>query len=126
MPSGAMSWMKLVVLTLLLVVAGCSRPEKISKQEEALYTAAFAGAKVTRVVQTKWVRSCALCHVAGQGGAPRLGNSAEWGPRLETGRALLMKHTLEGFNKMPPLGYCMDCEMGDFAAMIDMMSGQAQ
>jgi cytochrome c5 len=35
-----------------------------------------------------------------------------------------MKHTLEGFNRMPALGYCMDCEMDEFAAMINMMAGQ--
>jgi cytochrome c5 len=118
------SSMRPVVLALLLTIAGCSKERQISEQEVAQYNRAFANAKLTRSVQAKWARSCALCHVAGQGGAPRLGKPAEWGPRLDKGRPLLMKHTLEGFNKMPPLGYCMDCDLGDFAAMINLMSGQ--
>jgi cytochrome c5 len=48
-----------------------------------------------------WSRSCALCHVDGNAGAP---------------------HTVEGLNSMPPLGYCMACERDDFLAMIDFMT----
>ena len=73
-------------------------------------------------VMARWSRSCALCHVTGEGGAPRIGNAEEWGPRLATGRDLLLQHTIEGFNNMPPLGYCMSCEQTDFVALIDFMA----
>lgn len=69
----------------------------------------------------KWARSCALCHVTGNAGAPRVGNSEEWAPRLAQGMDVLLQHTLEGFNDMPPLGYCMACERDDFAALIEFM-----
>jgi len=108
-------------------LAGCAKaPTPPTAVETARYNAAFADAKMTPAIQAEWSRSCALCHVAGQGGAPRMGHADEWQPRLAKGKAVLMQHTLEGFNKMPPLGYCMDCEMTDFAAMIDMMSGAKQ
>lgn len=75
-------------------------------------------------VAQMWSRSCALCHVTGIGGAPRIGNVAEWQPRLAQGKDVLLAHTIEGFNAMPPLGYCMACERADFIAMIDFMLGE--
>ncbi|MGD1989627.1 MAG: c-type cytochrome [Pseudomonadales bacterium] len=69
-----------------------------------------------------WARSCALCHIDGNAGAPRVGQAEEWGPRLAQGRETLLKHTVEGLNSMPPLGYCMACEREDFLAMIDFMT----
>ena len=72
-----------------------------------------------------WAASCALCHISGTGGAPRMG-TGDWQDRLSKGDDVLMTHTIEGFNNMPPLGYCMACEREDFEAMIDFMSGQPQ
>ncbi len=69
-----------------------------------------------------WARSCALCHVDGNGGAPRVGNVEEWAPRLAQGPEVLLRHTLEGLGNMPPLGYCMACEEEDFSAMINFMT----
>jgi cytochrome c5 len=74
----------------------------------------------------KWSRSCALCHVDGTGGAPRVGRTDEWQPRLAQGRDALFERTVEGFNSMPPLGYCMSCEAEDFRALIDFMAGAEQ
>ena len=73
-----------------------------------------------------WARSCALCHVDGTAGAPRLGDAEAWSHRLEKGPETLLKHTIEGFNDMPPLGYCMACETSDFSAMINFMSGNGE
>jgi len=51
-----------------------------------------------------------------------MGNAEEWGPRLAQGKATLLQHTLDGFNQMPPLGYCMACERADFIALIEFMT----
>lgn len=113
-----------VALACILFGCGAGQPERsLTAEEVDRFEAAFERASMSADVQRKWARSCALCHVRGEGGAPVMGDSAAWAPRLEQGRALLMKSTLEGFNRMPPLGYCMDCDMRDFAAMIDMMAG---
>ena len=70
----------------------------------------------------KWSRSCVLCHVNGEGGAPRVGHPEEWATRIEQGHSALLTHTIEGYNRMPPLGYCMDCEAEDFEALIRFMA----
>jgi len=88
--------------------------------------AGSATAAPTPEVMRKWSRSCALCHVDGNTEAPRIGDAEAWQPRLAKGREVLLTHTIEGFNKMPPLGYCMACEAADFRALIDFMAGDAQ
>lgn len=42
-------------------------------------------------------KSCALCHSAGVGGAPKSGDKADWGPRIAQGKDVLYKHAIEGF-----------------------------
>jgi cytochrome c5 len=114
-------------ITLLLVLGmlnACAKPPAVSKDDAETYAIAFRQAVVTNTVQQKWARSCALCHVNGEGGAPKMGDIEAWAERRKAGDAVLMKHTLEGLNRMPALGYCMDCELVDFAAMINMMAGQ--
>ena len=84
--------------------------------------ASGAEAPVNERAMALWARSCALCHIDGKAGAPRVGQAEEWGPRLAQGRETLLKHTVEGLNSMPPLGYCMACERDDFLTMIDFMT----
>lgn len=109
----------------VVLCAGCARPTDgpgdVATTAAAPVAAPAAGTRNDTAAQ--WARSCALCHVNGEGGAPRSGDAEAWQPRLAKGRDVLMTHTLEGFNNMPPLGYCMSCERDDFAALIDLMAG---
>lgn len=83
----------------------------------------FANAVADEEVMAKWARSCALCHVDGVADAPLVGDAAEWQRRLARGEESVMRNVLEGYNSMPPLGYCMACEISDFRAMIAFMAG---
>lgn len=120
------AYMRILFVSLLLMTAGCSRePQSIDPERLALYTEIYAEADMTPAVQEKWARSCALCHAAGVGGAPRVGVKADWQARVEKGPGMLMVNTIDGINQMPPLGYCQDCGLDDFAAMIKFMTGDA-
>ena len=72
----------------------------------------------------KWNRSCALCHINGEAGAPIIGDQKSWSERLRKGESVLLKSVIEGLNSMPPLGYCMACELDDFTSMISFMVGE--
>lgn len=52
--------------------------------------------------------NCFACHGAGVAGAPRLGDSANWAPRIEQGMDVLHTHAIEGYQGesgyMPPKG----------------------
>ena len=64
---------------------------------------------------------CASCHNIGVAGAPKLGNKADWAPRLERGIADLLKVATTGKGAMPPKGTCMDCSNDELTAAIEHM-----
>jgi len=118
-----------LILGSLLAVAlyGCGDQPADSGDDPTSALQSSAGPdRLSEAQMQQWLRSCALCHVTGVGGAPLVGNVEQWQERVEQGRELLLAHTIEGFNAMPPLGYCMSCEREDFSAMIDFMAGDAQ
>jgi cytochrome c5 len=47
---------------------------------------------------------CTACHTPGALGAPKFGNSAEWGPRIKQGYPTLISHALHGIRMMPARG----------------------
>lgn len=130
----------LCLLAVALLTSGCSRaPDPVTDLQDVSLDAAVLAATVSetadeesRAVQAdetnlmrQWARNCALCHVRGEGGAPRIGDVDNWRDRVAQGEGVLLTHTIEGLNNMPPLGYCMDCESADFAALIRFMAGAA-
>ena len=118
------SFRKLLVLLLSLSIYACSSsaPQRQSSQGTAT-DFAFANDIADEAVMGKWARSCALCHISGEAGAPIVGDSGEWQQRLVQGEESILQRVLEGYNSMPPLGYCMACEVEDFRAMIGYMAG---
>ena len=120
-----MRFLILVVVTCALI--GCAdESSRLTKSEIEAIEGFFSSAKQSPEMMEKWARSCALCHVNGEGGAPVMGDAESWKPRLAKGNAVLYTNTLEGFNRMPPLGYCMDCTGEDYAAMINLLAGRAK
>ena len=89
-------------------------------------TSAFSNAIANEAVMGKWSRSCALCHIGGEANAPVVGDSEEWQRRLAQGEVSILQRVINGYNAMPPLGYCMSCEESDFRAMIAFMAGANQ
>ena len=112
-----------VIAVLGMALAGCDgRPADPAPGPDAQAPAAlFADVEVTPEVMGLWSRSCVLCHANGAAGAPRVGDRAAWGPRLEQGEDTLLAHTVEGYNEMPPLGYCMACNRMN--RNIDVLAG---
>ena len=47
---------------------------------------------------------CSACHATGAAGAPKVGDSAAWGPRIGAGYAALLNSALKGKNAMGPQG----------------------
>ena len=71
-----------------------------------------------------------MCHQTGVAGAPKLGDKADWGPRIAQGKDTLYKHAIEGFNgakgAMPPKGGNPALSDDDMKAVVDFMVAKAQ
>ena len=74
--------------------------------------------------------ACLACHGAGIGGAPILGDAAQWVERVAQGADTLREHALQGFSGttgyMPPKGGRLDLSDSEIEAAVDYMVGEAQ
>jgi cytochrome c5 len=66
-------------------------------------------------------RLCQACHGSGAAGAPRLGDTEAWAPRIVRGPDALLLAVREGKGAMPPRGTCGDCSDADLRAAIDYL-----
>lgn len=74
-------------------------------------------------------QTCAVCHVAGVAGAPKLEDKANWAPRITQGKETLYTHAIKGFQgkagMMPPKGGNMSLSDEQVKAAVDYMVTQA-
>jgi cytochrome c5 len=65
---------------------------------------AGAAADVPTTGEQAFTQVCSACHGAGINGAPKVGDHAAWGPRVEQGKEVLYTHAIAGIRGMPPRG----------------------
>ena len=74
--------------------------------------------------------ACLACHGAGLGGAPILGDAAQWVGRIAQGTDTLKQHALQGFSGglgyMPPKGGRADLSDAEIEAAVDYMVSESQ
>jgi cytochrome c5 len=70
--------------------------------------------------------TCAMCHGAGVGGAPKLGDKAAWQPRIAQGAATLHDHAVVGIRAMPPKGTCAACSDDEVKAAVDYIVAKSK
>ena len=74
--------------------------------------------------------ACLACHGAGIGGAPILGDAAQWAERITQGADMLKEHAIQGYTGstgyMPPKGGRVDLSDAEIAAAVDYMIGEAE
>jgi cytochrome c oxidase subunit II len=65
--------------------------------------------------------ACAVCHLAGVAGAPKVGEKAIWAPRIAQGKDALYEHALKGKGVMPAKGGNASLSDADVKAAVDHM-----
>ncbi len=73
-----------------------------------------------------YTASCAACHISGAAGAPKLGDTAAWAPRIKAGNETLYNSALKGKNAMPPKGGNASLSDEDVKAAVDYMVSQSK
>ena len=73
--------------------------------------------------------ACLACHGAGIGGAPILGDAAQWQDRIAQGAGTLKEHAVQGYTGsagyMPPKGGRLDLSDAEIEAAVDYMVGES-
>ena len=69
---------------------------------------------------------CQTCHVAGIAGAPKVGDTAAWAPRIAKGIDALIGSATNGINAMPPRGTCGNCSDDELRAAVEHMVANSQ
>ena len=100
-------------------IAGETTQEVVVAQETAVAAEPMSG---EQVYQSK----CIACHAAGVAGAPKVGDTSAWAPRIAQGTDNMLKNAVNGLNAMPPKGTCMNCTEDELRAAIEYMVGQSQ
>ncbi len=69
---------------------------------------------------------CMACHSTGAAGAPKIGDTAAWAPRIDKGLETLVSHAINGFNAMPAKGGCANCPDEEIQAAVEYMVEESQ
>ncbi|WP_417515855.1 c-type cytochrome [Marinobacter sp.] len=69
---------------------------------------------------------CMACHTTGAAGAPVIGDTAAWAPRIDQGMETLFSHSINGFNAMPAKGGCASCPDEEIQAAVEHMVAESQ
>lgn len=139
-----MSVKKLLPLILVGLLAACGKSEAPKTEAPAAApapapapaAAAPAPAPVAAVAadggqgEALFKKTCAMCHQTGVAGAPKLGDKADWGPRIAQGKETLYKHAIEGFNgskgAMPAKGGNPSLKDDEMKTIVDFMIAKAE
>ena len=80
--------------------------------------------------QERYQATCATCHASGLLGAPRVGNSGDWAPRMAQGEDALVTAAINGIGGMPPRGGCAPtqelCDDEGIRQVVEYMLAQSQ
>ena len=126
MHADARAWIKLGLLGLGFALGGCGQQSGGNVPASGASAPATASAtppSASPAIQKIYDTTCKTCHSKPESGAPQTGDTKAWAPRIAQGKSILIDHAVNGFQKMPPMGLCMQCTEDDFAALIEYMSG---
>lgn len=94
-----------------------------SKQPPKAKTSTKIDIKVGEKIYNQY---CQGCHATGAGGAPKLGDAAAWGPRIQLGIEALYKNAINGIGGMPPKGNCSSCSDTDIQSAVLYLVSQSK
>jgi cytochrome c5 len=89
-----------------------------------------AAAPANAAGEAVYKKTCNLCHAAGVGGAPKVGDAADWGARAAKGTDKLYTNAIAGFTgekgMMPAKGGNAALTDDEVKAAVDYMVGKSK
>jgi len=122
-----------------VLLAACDKPQQPTEEETATLiqpvakvqlgdeAAGGGGGEVkgNRTGEAIVTATCAACHAAGTLGAPKIGDAAQWAPRIAQGLEGLLKSAAAGKGAMPPRGGMADLTDDELARAIAFMANKS-
>ena len=113
-------------LSAALLLSSCGRPQPTAQPPHptpAEIEHALRAEPEPAAQAALFDRSCKNCHGVAGNGAPLVGQTSAWAPRLAArGADGLLVSVKKGRNAMPPGGLCPDCSDDDYRRIIAFMS----
>ncbi len=76
-------------------------------------------------LQETYQRSCKNCHEVEATQSPQTGNTEHWEAVLDKPMETVMDRVVNGYQGMPPLGQCFECNMDQLQELVHYMSRPA-
>jgi cytochrome c5 len=99
--------------------------ENIAPVAAVEVAAADTGAATAKSGEEVVKGGCAMCHATGMMNSPKIGDAAQWEPRIAQGYETLVKHAVEGIRAMPAKGGNPALTDGEIAAAVAVMANQS-
>jgi cytochrome c5 len=96
--------------------------ENIAPVAAVEVAAADTGAATAKSGEEVVKGGCAMCHATGMMNSPKIGDAAQWEPRIAQGYDTLVKHAVEGIRTMPAKGGNPALSDGEVAAAVVHMA----
>ena len=109
-----------VALPLLLITA-CDSTENSAGSDQS----AVAGTEQVALDahgQDIYETNCKVCHGMAGTGAPLSGKTSDWQEITNKGMDVVLTNVFDGFQAMPAMGGCYDCNEKDFRQIISYMT----
>ncbi|MFT4901378.1 MAG: cytochrome c5 [Lentimonas sp.] len=130
--SGAAQLALLLLFTLTTLLVGCGRDTGVATlvapEPSAVFDPMALLISDANLIKGReiWVPLCGQCHITGLGGAPKIGNTQDWGPRIAKGPATLYDHAINGFSgplyhEMPAKGGFMHLSDDEVKLAVDFV-----
>jgi cytochrome c5 len=103
--------------------AAAAKPPSAAETKPAAESKPTAGAAEGKAVYDK---VCFACHAQGLAGAPKLGDKAAWGPRIQQGMSTLVQSVTQGKGAMPPKAGSPALTDAELRAGVEYMVSQSK
>lgn len=104
------------------VAANTAIEDNIRPVAEVEVATANAGGNAEKSGEEVVKAVCSMCHTAGLMNAPKIGDNAQWAPRIAQGYETLVKHAIEGIRSMPARGGNPALTDGEVASAVAQMA----
>lgn len=99
-----------------MIVLAAAALSACSGKQDSTFTVPSVSLSTDQIA--KYEASCKACHALEGTGAPVRGDAKAWAAILKQPIEAVMDRVINGYQGMPPLGQCFDCDEKDLESLV--------